>query len=275
MSNAESSPAAAGLSEAKRRLLENYRRGYVSKTAGDPTRITRRPPGHPAPLSLWQEQVWLRAQKAADMPPFYNESIIMHRSGPLEAQILEQSLSEIIRRHEAWRTTFDTLDGQPVQIIHSALATFSLPVVDLREMPAEKRQAEALRLGTEETRSRFDLEKGPLVRAELIVLSADKHQLVLTMHQSVADGVTVNVLFPKELITLYEAFSASRPAAMAELPIQYADYAYWQRRQMETGAWASQIAYWREQLMAPPPPLRWATGHTETFFPNYLGAIRP
>src|SRR5438067_2131823 len=123
MSNAELTSSAAGLSQAKRRLLENYLRGDVSKTASDPVRITRRPLGQPAPLSLWQEQVWVRAQKAADIPPFYNESIIIHRSGPLDARILEQSLSEIIRRHEAWRTTFDIVDGQPVQVIHSALAT--------------------------------------------------------------------------------------------------------------------------------------------------------
>ena len=168
MSNAESIPVAAGLSEAKRRLLRKYLRGHVSKTAGDPARITRRLPGQPAPLSLWQEQVWLRAQKAVDMPPFYNESIIIHRSGPLDARILEQSLSEIIRRHEAWRTTFDTLGGQPVQVIHSALATVPLPVVDLRKLPAEKRQPEALRLATEEAQRRFDLQKGPLVRAKLI-----------------------------------------------------------------------------------------------------------
>jgi len=113
------------------------------------------------------------------------------------------------------------------------------------------------------------------VRAELIALSADEHQLVLTMHQSVADGVTVNVLFPKELITLYEAFSAGRPAAMAELPIQYADYAYWQRQQMETGAWASQIAYWRDQLTPQPPALRWPADAPQALSPTYRGAICP
>ena len=275
MSNAESTPAAAGLSQAKRRLLENYLRGDVSKTASDSVRITRRPPGQPAPLSLWQEQVWLRAQKAADMPPFYNESIIIHRSGPLEAQILEQSLSEIIRRHEAWRTTFDTVERQPVQVTHSAPATVPLSVVDLRHLPAEKREAEALRLGTEDAQRRFDLQKGPLVRAELIVLSADKHQLGLTMHQSVADGVTVNVLFPKELITLYEAFAAGKPAAMADLPIQYADYAYWQRQRMQIEAWANQIEYWRDQLTPQPPALRWPTDRPQTLSPTYRGAIHP
>jgi len=275
MSNAESIPVAAGLSEAKRRLLRKYLRGHVSKTAGDPARITRRLPGQPAPLSLWQEQVWLRAQKAVDMPPFYNESIIIHRSGPLDARILEQSLSEIIRRHEAWRTTFDTLGGQPVQVIHSALATVPLLVVDLRKLPAEKRQPEALRLATEEAQRRFDLQKGPLVRAELIVLSADKHQLVLTMHQSVADGVTVNVLFPKELITFYEAFSAGKPAAMANLPIQYADYAYWQRQWMQTEAFASQLAYWRDRLMPEPPALQWPTDRPPPASSTYRGAIRP
>ena len=262
------------LSHAKRRLLEKYLRGDVSETADDPLRIIRRPAGEPAPLSLWQEQVWLRAQQAAEMPPFYNESIIIHRSGPLKAQILKRSLSEIVRRHEAWRTTFETVNSQPVQVIHSAQTTIRLPVTDIRGLPAEERDAEALRLGTEEARRRFDLRKGPLVRAKLIVLSDDEQQLVMTMHQSVADGVTVNILFPKELITLYEAFSAGRPSPMSDLPIQYADYAYWQRERMQAGAWVNQLAYWREQLTPQPAPLAWPTDYPKTPSPTYRGAIR-
>src|SRR2546430_14593435 len=95
------------------------------------------------------------------------------------------------------------------------------------------------------------------------------------MHQSVADGVTVNVLFPKELITFYEAFSAGKPAAMANLPIQYADYAYWQRQWMQTEAFASQLAYWRAGLIAAPPPVPWPTAPSPPPSSTYPRAMRP
>lgn len=275
MSKTEPVPAAAAeLSEAKRRLLDKYLRGDVSKAAGNPLRIGRRPLGQPAPLALAQEQVWLRAQKAADLPPFYNESIIIHRYGPLDARIIERSFTEIVRRHEVWRTTFDTLDGQPIQVIHPAPATVPLPVVNLRELPAKEREAEALRLATEEARRPFDLQKGPLVRAKLIVLAEDQGQLLLTMHQSVVDGVTVNIVFPKELIALYEAFSAGKPSPMTDLPIQYADYAYWQRHWMQTEGSATQFAYWRDQLAPEPAALQWPTDHPRPPSPTYRGAIR-
>jgi hypothetical protein len=275
MSNAELiSSAAAELSERKRRLLEKYLRGDVSKTANDSLRIVGRPRGRQAPLALAQEQVWLRAQQAANLPPFYNESIMIHRDGLLNHQIVERSFREIIRRHQAWRTTFHTRGGKPVQVVHSAPPAIALPAVDLRELSRAEREAEAHRLATEEARRRFDLRKGPLVRAKLIALSADKHQLVLTMHQSVADGVTVNVLFPRELVALYEAFSAARPSPLADLPIQYADFAYWQRQRMQGGMWASQLAYWREQLTPEPPALRWPTGRPKASLPTYRGAIR-
>src|SRR5439155_13787194 len=134
------------LSEAKRLLLKKYVRGDVLKTADDSVRIRRRPLGQPAPLSLTQEQIWLRARKSADLPPFYNDSIIIHRHGALDPIVLERSFTEIIRRHEVWRTTFDTVDGQPVQVIHPPPATVPLPLANLQEMPSLEREAEALRL---------------------------------------------------------------------------------------------------------------------------------
>jgi Condensation domain len=275
MSNAEPiSAVTADLSQAKRRLLKKYVRGNLGKLADDPLRIMPRPLDKPAPLSLLQEQVWLRGQETANLPPFYNESIIIHRHGPLDARLLERSLSEIIRRHEIWRTTYDTVEGKPVQVIHSAPTTFPLAVVDLGEWPVEKREPEAVRVATEEARKRFDLQQGPLVRAKLITLSPDKHQLVLTMHQSVADGITVNVLFPRELIALYNALAAGQASPMADLPIQYADFAHWQRQRMQAGAWISQLAYWRKQLTPQPSALQWPSDYQRPASPAYRGAIR-
>ena len=263
------------LSEAKRLLLKKYVRGDVLKTAEDSDRIRRRPLGQPAPLSLTQEQIWLRAQKSAGLPPFDNHSIIIHRRGTLDASVLERSFTEVIRRHEVWRTTFDSVDGQPVQVIHPAPLAALPAVVNLQEMPSPEREAAALRLATEDARKRFDLKKGPLVRAKLILLNEDEHWLTLTMHESVTDGVTVNTIFPAELVALYEAFSAGKPSPLTDLPIQYADYAYWQRQRMQSGAFGSQLVYWRERLIPEPPSLRWPADRPPSALSAYRGALRP
>jgi pimeloyl-[acyl-carrier protein] synthase len=274
-STAERVPTMRDLSDAKRLLLKKYLCGDLLKTADDSFRIRRRPLDQPAPLSLTQEQIWLRAQKSADLPPFYNDSIIIHRHGTLDPRVVERSFTEIIRRHEAWRTTFDTVDGQPVQVIHPPPAAVPLPLVSLQEIPSLEREAEALRLATEDARKPFDLKKGPLVRAKLITLTENEHWLPLTMHQSVTDGVTVNTVFPTELATLCEAFSAGKPSPLADLPIQHADYAYWQRQWMQTEAFASQLAYWRERLMPEPPALRWPADPPRSASSTYRGAILP
>ena len=274
-STAEGVPTMRDLSDAKRLLLKKYSCGDLLKTADDSFRIRRRPLDQPAPLSLTQEQIWLRAQKSADLPPFYNDSIIIHRHGTLDPRVLERSFTEIIRRHEAWRTTFDTVDGQPVQVIHPPPVAVPLPLVNLQEMPSLEREAEALRLATEDARKPFDLKKGPLVRAKLITLTENEHWLTLTMHQSVTDGVTVNTVFPTELATLYEAFSAGKPSPLADLPIQHADYAYWQRQWMQTEAFTSQLAYWRDRLMPEPPALRWPANPPRSASSTYRGAILP
>ena len=274
-STTEALPVTKELSEAKRLLLKKYVRGDLLKTADDSLRIRPRPRGQPAPLSLTQEQVWLRAQKSADLPPFYNDSIIIHRHGALDPRVLERSFTEIIRRHEAWRTTFDIVDGKPVQIIHPPPAAVPFPAFNLQEMPSLEGEAEGLRLATEGARKLFDLKKGPLVRVKLITLAEDEHWLALTMHRSVTDGVTVNTVFPSELATLYEAFSAGKPSPLADLPIQYADYAYWQRQWMQTEAFASQLAYWQDRLMPEPSALQWPADCPLPAWSTYRGAIRP
>jgi surfactin family lipopeptide synthetase A len=263
------------LSKAKRLLLKKYVRGDLLKTVDGSVKIRRRPSGQPAPLSPTQEQIWLRAQKSADLPPFDNDSIIIHRHGTLDPRVLERSFTEIIRRHEPWRTTFDSMDGQPVQVIHPPPAAVLLLVENLQEMPSSEREAEALRLATEDARKHFDLKKGPLVRARLITLAEDMHWLTLTMHLSVTDGVTVNRVFPTELVTLYEAFSARKPSPLGDLPIQYADYAYWQRQRLQSGAFASQLAYWRDRLMPESPALRWPVERPRSAASSYRGAIHP
>jgi hypothetical protein len=261
------------LSATKRQLLEKYRRGELADSEPDRHAVTRRPVGAPALLSLTQEQVWLNERATPGAPPFYNESITMHRHGPVDATVLERCLREIIRRHEIWRTTYDMIHGQAMAVIHPPPSTFSLPRVDLRPLPAGRREAEALRIATEQAQLPFDLREGPLLRATLVTLNQEDHRLFFTMHQSIVDGVSVYQVLPVELTALYEAFSAGKPSPLAELPIQYADYADWERSWLQGEVRDSQLSYWRQQLAGQLESLQWPSERPPSR--SLRGAIHP
>ena len=272
-SSANSMAEAARFSDAKRKLLEKCLRGELVSIGTQSRAITRRPPGELAPLSLAQEQLWHRAQMHG-IPPLYNESITVRRSGPLDVAVLERSIAEIVRRHEIWRTSYDTLNGAPVQVIHPAPSSFPLRVVDLRESPEEKIEEEALRLANEEARRPFDLRRGPLLRATLVRTGDTDYRLSMVAHLSVVDGVSVYQVFPSELAALYTAVFAGKPTPLPELPIQYADYAYWQRQWLKDGELVKQLTYWRKQLAGELPILQWPTDHARPAVQTYRGAIQ-
>ena len=234
------------LSRARRELLESYMRGTGSRRRPGKLEIAPRPAGIPTPLSYGQQLLWLHAQLAPGLP-VYNEPITIHRIGPLDVAALERSLSEIVRRHEAWRTTFATVDGNPVQVVNPP-PTITLPVTDLRGLDEIDREVEALRLAAADASEPFDLAACPLFRARLIRLGDEEHRLFLTLHHIIFDGVSTYSVFLPELTNLYEAFSAGQPSPLAELSIQYGDYAYWQRQRVEGGLLDDQMAYWRKQL---------------------------
>ena len=261
------------LSEAKQKLLELQRRGGspASQTLGE-SELKRQPRETPAPLSLAQEQVWRLDQTAGKLVPLHNESITIHRRGACDSALLERSLTEIIRRHEIWRTTFETAAGRPVQIIHPA-ARFTLPVSDLRTLPQSDREKKALDLANEDARERFDLKRGPLWRARLITLGEGEHRLYLTAHQSIVDGITVFDVFPFELTTLYESYAAGKPSPLPELEAQYADFACWQRRNLTGEAMANQLAYWQKQLADDFPVLQWPNQGIRPPEQTYHGAM--
>jgi hypothetical protein len=264
------------VSDAERRRLERYLRSRelpVSVVAD--TAITRRTSTGPAPLSFSQEQVLRRSQQNAHKPPLYNECITVHRMGSLNVSALERSLTEIIRRHEIWRTSYDTLDGRPVQIVHAAPNQSSLPVLDLRELPKAAQEAEVLRSVGRLTGSPFDLQRGPLLRFLLIRMDESVHRLFLIAHQSVVDGVSVYRVLPTELAALYEAFSQGNPSPLPEPTIQFADYTEWQRRQFDVREMDGQISYWRERLAGELPVLCWPAGHRRPKTTSYRGLIRP
>jgi hypothetical protein len=267
--------AKGSLSEAKRRLLEIQRRGGLIPATSTSSGLKNRERGVPAPLALAQEQVWRLDQTAGKLAPLHNESITIHRHGPCDTAALEASLAEIIRRHEIWRTTFEVVGGQPVQIVHPAPATFKLTAADLRTLPKGDREKKALELATEDARAAFDLNHGPLFRIRLVTLDDSEHRLYLTAHQSIVDGITVFDIFPSELTTLYESFAAGKPSPLLPLNAQYADFADWQRLTITGEAMEKQLAYWQKQLSGGLPIPRWPNDGARPTQQTYRGAMHP
>ena len=259
------------LSEAKRKLLEMRKLGRLAPMA--PAPLTARTPGTPAPLSFSQEQVCRLDQTAGKLAPLHNESITIYRHGPCDVRALQKSLTEIIRRHEIWRTTFEVVQGRPVQIIHPSPATFELPVADLRAVPESEREKTARNLATRDAKAPFDLRQGPLLRARLATLSDADHRLYLTAHQMIVDGVTVFDVFPSELATLYESFALGKPSPLPELKAQYADFAVWQRSRLRNERIENALAYWQNQLAGDLPTLQWPNEVARPPRQTYRGAM--
>jgi amino acid adenylation domain-containing protein len=256
------------LSDAKRRLLQRYLRGMAAK--GTLERNAHRAPQEPIPLSFAQQQVWLHSQMAGEVP-FYNETFTVYRHGALDLALLERCLLEIIRRHEIWRTVFDTRVGQPVQVVLPPPATFPIPVVDLRHLPEKERDAEARRVATEDARRAFDLKTGPLLRILAVQMEDHQHRLYMTIHQIVFDAVTAYRVLLPELTALYQAFAAGNPSPLAELGVQYGDFALWQRQKVSPENWSEHATYWREHL-AGIPALHWPSDRPEV--DTHRGAIQ-
>ena len=188
--------------------------------------------------------------------------------------VLEQCLNEIISRHEIFRTTFPAVDGQPLQVI-SPLQPLTLSVRDISRLPEGEREVEVRRQATDEAALSFDLDRGPLIRARLLRLGEQEHILFLTMHHIVFDGWSEGILF-QELSVLYDSFSAGQSSPLSPLPIQYADFAVWQRQWLQGEVSDSQLAYWKKQLAGvsvlelptdhPRPPVQTFRGSKRCFF---------
>ncbi len=252
---------------AKRSAIENYLKGGFSRP-----RIQRQSGNGPVPLSCAQEQIWLHTQLAPEVP-MYNEAVIVDRKGPLDVAALERALSEIIRRHEAWRTNFELADGQPVQVVRDA-QPIRVPVVDLRSLSAVERELKARSLAEEQTRKPFDLKQDLLVRAQLLRLTDEDHQLVLTLHHIVFDGLSIYDVFFPEFLALYRAYASGGTVSLPELPIRYTDFAAWQKERQLEGPLCQQMDYWRQQLSGEVPVLQLPTDRPRPAVQNYRGAMQ-
>jgi amino acid adenylation domain-containing protein len=266
-------PESTELSQAKRALLEKLLRGSVASDDRLVQSIKRQSGTASAPLSFGQQQIWLLAQLMPDVP-VYNECVTLHLPGPLNVPVFERSFTEFLRRHAAWRTSFPLVDGLPVQHVHPP-APLALPVTDLRHLPVDARVGEALRLATADGQMLFDLARGPLLHARLVQLSESEHRLFLTIHHILFDGVAIYQILLPELYTIYQAFLAGQPSPLPALPLHYTDYACWQREQAEGEAFASHLAYWKEQLAHAPATLELPTDRPRPPVSTYRGSMRP
>jgi amino acid adenylation domain-containing protein len=225
------------------------------------------------PLSFAQERLWFLDQMEQGHSSTYNVGTAVRLHGVLHVAALRQSLQEILRRHSSLRTSFKMADGQPVQVI-APLQPFDLRLVDLGASTATEREQESLKLATEEAQSPFDLSCGPLLRATLIRLGEAEHILLVTMHHIASDGWSMGVLI-REFGALYTAFSTDRPSPLDELPIQYADYAQWQREWLSGQVLAEQLNYWKRQLQGAPPVLELPTDRPRPAVQSFKGTTEP
>ncbi|WP_224362051.1 non-ribosomal peptide synthetase [Hyalangium versicolor] len=224
-------------------------------------------PAH-LPLSFAQERLWFLEQLEPGTGR-YNLPAAVSLRGELDTCALEWSLSEIVRRHEALRTTFPLHDGHPVQAI-TAPSAVELPFLDLRSMPALEREAEVRALITREAQAPFSLATGPLLRARLLRLGAQEHILLLTLHHIIADGWSVGVLV-RELTALYAARTSATAPSLPEPPIQYADFTLWQREWLQGEALQTQLSFWKERLAGAPAALELATDRPRPAVQGFAG----
>ncbi|MFN6464051.1 MAG: non-ribosomal peptide synthetase [Nostoc sp. DedVER02] len=219
-------------------------------------------------LSYAQQRLWFLDQFEPNSP-FYNMSIALRLAGTLEVAALEQSFQEIIHRHEALRTNFITVDGQPTQIIQTE-TNWTVSVVDLKHLSTTEQEIASQQLVQQQAIQPFELATQALVRATLVVLSETEHILLMCIHHIVSDGWSIG-LFVQELAALYNAYSQGKNSPLAALPIQYADFALWQRQWLQGEVLQSQLNYWQQKLASAPTLLSLPTDRPRPAVQTYQG----
>jgi amino acid adenylation domain-containing protein len=212
--------------------------------------IPRRDAMAPAPLSFAQQRLWFLDQLHPGRST-YNIARRIRMDGQLDVDALHRALQGVVARHETLRTTLVAVDGRPQQIVAPTLS-MPLPLTDLSMSP--DRETQVQRLAVEEVRRPFDLARGPLFRAALFRLGPQEHLLVLTVHHVISDAWSLGIM-SREIGTLYGAFTRGQPSPLPDLPIQYGDFATWQRQTLVGTPLERELAYWRQQLQSLPSAL--------------------
>ena len=248
--------------------LEQVESGAIE--AGPTLHRVAREEGDALPLSFAQQRVWFFDQLEPNSSA-YNMPMAVRLEGKLDVAALERSLLAVVRRHEVLRTTFSAGDdGLPVQFIHPAPARWPLTLIDLSHLPSSEREIATRRTIAQDVAQPFDLEHGPLMRTAVLRLDETDHVLLLSIHHIISDGWSMSVLV-SEAAALYEAETEERELALPELPIQYADFATWQREWLQGEVLEEQLNYWRTQLEGAPPALQLPTDRPRPALVSYRG----
>ncbi len=225
--------------------------------------------GGARPLSFAQQRLRYLNQLRPDSAQ-YNIPSVMRLEGALSVNALEQSINEVVRRHASLGTRFADEESEPVQILDRG-ARVALPLVNLGGLREDAREAEAQRLVGSELERVFDLARAPLLRVRLLRLGESEHVLVLVMHHIISDGWSMGI-FVDEVATLYRAFAAGMPSPLADLTLQYSDYAAWQRELLQGEGLNAQLSYWRRQLEGAPPLLKLPTDYKRPSRQSFRGS---
>jgi amino acid adenylation domain-containing protein len=254
-----------------REALSRHKHQLLAILAGqdDEFTIPRRPAGTgPLPLSFSQRQLWF-LDRLAPGNPFYNNPAAIGLYGNLDVAALQRSLTEVVRRHEALRTVFESVDGEPRQLVRPA-GPVSLPVTDLAGLPEQQRAERARQAARADAHAPFDLARGPLLRSELLRLAAEEHHWLLNVHHIVADGWSIGILV-REVAALYRSYLRGEPSPLPEPAVQYPDYALWQHRRLRGGELERQLGYWTERLAGAPTLLALPTDRPRPAVQRYSG----
>jgi amino acid adenylation domain-containing protein len=257
----------ATLTPAQRKLFEQ-RLIQRRLAAAQRNQIGRRDGDGPADLSYAQELLWLLSQ-VFDDGIAYNAPGAFQLQGALDLDVLAKAMTGLIERHEVLRTTYQVIDGRPQQVV-GPVEPVEITVIDLTHLPADAQQAESQRLLRMESRHRFDLENGPMMRPVLMRLGADEQVLMLNMHHIATDGYSRSAIY-RDLTVLYESFLKGLPSPLTPLRIQYADYAVWHRRWLDSGVSDTQLAYWKTKLARAPSRLDLPTDFSRPPVRSWVG----
>ncbi|CAM4017544.1 amino acid adenylation domain-containing protein [Corallococcus exiguus] len=248
--------------------LDALRDSSFSSSA-PPLRPTPRD-GAPPPLSFAQQRLWF-LDRWQPQSAFYNVPSALRLLGALHLPALQSAFDELIRRHESLRTTFDSTEEEPHQLIHPA-RSIPLQVIDLSSLPTAERMPEARRLADAEAQRPFDLSEGPVLRLTLLRLEEQEHVLLGVMHHIVSDDRSIQVLL-REVAALYDAFQRGQPSPLPPLPVQYADYAVWQRSWLQGDVLDARLGWWRQQLDGMPHALELPTDRPRPATQGHRGAV--
>jgi aspartate racemase len=213
--------------------------------------------GH-LPLSFAQQRLWFLHQFEPESTS-NNMPVVVRFTGSLDVEALEKSIQTVVCRQEVLRTRFPAVDGQPTLVIQDQV-NITLPLIDLRQLPEEERDTQALKLATQEARQPFDLANGPILRVKLLRLRDDEHLFIWNLHCIVCDGASSDVFY-QDLTAIYKSIVTKNPSPLADLPVQYVDFAHWQRQWLQGEVLESQLKYWKQTLAGDLPLIKLPFDH--------------